>query len=152
MLWSTFVSYHGRKSRFCLVGRRGWRQSGGAPARLCREDRARSFLPADSASSVAAAAAADLFGESRCNDFNFIVLERDQPLIGQDRSFIRAFAATGGVVSTAGIVFGITKFALAGRSVLSIAQIGSAIGVGLLLDTMIVRTFVLPSLIALLGR
>jgi putative drug exporter of the RND superfamily len=43
-------------------------------------------------------------------------------------------------------------FALPGSSVLSIAQIGTTIGVGLLLDTLIVRTFVLPSLIALLGR
>lgn len=65
---------------------------------------------------------------------------------------MRAFAATGGVVTTAGIVFGITMFALAGSSVLSIAQIGTTIGVGLLIDTLVVRTFVLPSLIALLGR
>ena len=57
-----------------------------------------------------------------------------------------------GVVTTAGIVFGITMFALAGSSVLSIAQIGATIGVGLLLDTLIVRTFVLPSVITLLGR
>jgi RND superfamily putative drug exporter len=49
-------------------------------------------------------------------------------------------------------VFGITMFALAGSSVLSVAQIGTTIGVGLLLDTLVVRTFVLPSLIALLGR
>jgi putative drug exporter of the RND superfamily len=56
------------------------------------------------------------------------------------------------VVTTAGIVFGITMFALAGSSVLSVAQIGVTVGVGLLLDTLIVRTFVLPSLVALLGR
>lgn len=43
-------------------------------------------------------------------------------------------------------------FALAGSSVFSIAQIGVTIGVGLILDTLIVRTFVLPSLVALLGR
>jgi RND superfamily putative drug exporter len=43
-------------------------------------------------------------------------------------------------------------FALASSSVLPIAQVGTTIGVGLLLDTLIVRTFVLPSLIALLGR
>jgi RND superfamily putative drug exporter len=65
---------------------------------------------------------------------------------------VRAFAATGGVVTTAGIVFGITMFALAGSSVLSIAQMGTTIGVGLLLDTLVVRTFMLPLLIALLGR
>lgn len=56
------------------------------------------------------------------------------------------------MVTTAGIVFGITMFALAGSTVLSIAQIGVTIGVGLMLDTLIVRTFVLPSLVALLGR
>ena len=71
---------------------------------------------------------------------------------GLGTGIIRAFAATGGVVTTAGIVFGITMFALAGSSVLSVAQIGVTIGVGLLLDTLVVRTFVLPSIVALLGR
>jgi RND superfamily putative drug exporter len=47
---------------------------------------------------------------------------------------------------------GCCMFALAGSSVLSIAQIGVTIGVGLMLDTLMVRTFVLPSLVALLGR
>jgi RND superfamily putative drug exporter len=44
------------------------------------ENRARSFLPADSASSKAASAAAERVGESRSNNLNFIVLERDRPL------------------------------------------------------------------------
>ena len=65
---------------------------------------------------------------------------------------IRAFGATGGVVTTAGVVFGITMLALLGSSVLSIAQIGLTIGVGLLIDTMLVRTFLLPTLMVLLGR
>jgi len=62
------------------------------------------------------------------------------------------FAGTGGVVTTSGIVFGITMFALAGSAVLSIEQVGITVGVGLLLDTLIVRTFLMPSLVALLGR
>lgn len=65
---------------------------------------------------------------------------------------IRAFGATGGVVTTAGVIFGITMLALLGSSVLSIAQIGLTVGVGLLIDTMIVRTFVLPTVMVLLGR
>ena len=65
---------------------------------------------------------------------------------------IRAFGATGGVVTTAGVIFGITMLALLGSSVLSVAQIGLTIGVGLLIDTMIVRTFVLPTVMVLLGR
>ena len=44
---------------------------------------------------------------------------------------IRAFGATGGVVTTAGIIFGITMLALLCSSVLSIAQIGTTIAVGL---------------------
>jgi MMPL family len=36
--------------------------------------------------------------------------------------------------------------------VLSIAQVGSTIGVGLLIDTLVVRAFVVPSIVVLLGR
>lgn len=87
-------------------------------------------------------------------DYNLLLAMRirEEAGAGLSTGIVRAFAATGGVVTTAGIVFGITMFALAGSSVLSIAQIGTTVGVGLLLDTLIVRTFVLPSLIALLGR
>jgi putative drug exporter of the RND superfamily len=87
-------------------------------------------------------------------DYNLLLAMRirEEAAAGLSTGIIRAFAATGGVVTTAGIVFGITMFALAGSSVLSIAQIGVTIGVGLMLDTLIVRTFVLPSLVALLGR
>ncbi len=87
-------------------------------------------------------------------DYNLLLAMRirEEATAGLSTGIIRAFAATGGVVTTAGIVFGITMFALAGSSVLSVAQIGVTIGVGLMLDTLIVRTFVLPSLIALLGR
>jgi RND superfamily putative drug exporter len=87
-------------------------------------------------------------------DYNLLLAMRirEEAHAGLGTGIVRAFANTGGVVTTAGIVFGITMFALAGSSVLSIAQIGTTIGVGLLLDTLVVRTFVLPSLIALLGR
>jgi RND superfamily putative drug exporter len=87
-------------------------------------------------------------------DYNLLLAMRirEEAHAGLSTGIVRAFAATGGVVTTAGIVFGITMFALAGSSVLSIAQIGATIGVGLLLDTLVVRAFVLPSLIALLGR
>lgn len=87
-------------------------------------------------------------------DYNLLLALRirEEARAGLGTGIVRAFGATGGVVTTAGIVFGITMFALAGSSVLSIAQIGTTMGMGLLLDTLIVRTFVLPSLVALLGR
>ncbi len=65
---------------------------------------------------------------------------------------MRAFAGTGGVVTTAGVVFGITMFALMASTVQPVAQTGLTVGVGLLLDTLIVRTFLLPALVALLNR
>jgi putative drug exporter of the RND superfamily len=55
-------------------------------------------------------------------------------------------------VTIAGIVFGLTMVALLTSSVLSIAQIGTTITVGLLLDTLIVRVFIVPAIVALLGR
>ena len=55
-------------------------------------------------------------------------------------------------MTTAGIVFGLTMLALLGSSVLSIAQIGTTIAVGLFLDTLVVRALVVPSIVALLGR
>jgi RND superfamily putative drug exporter len=87
-------------------------------------------------------------------DYNLLLAMRirEESHAGLGTGIIRAFGATGGVVTTAGIVFGITMFALASSSVLSIAQVGTTVGVGLLLDTLIVRTFVLPTLVALLGR
>jgi RND superfamily putative drug exporter len=87
-------------------------------------------------------------------DYNLLLAMRirEEAHAGLGTGIIRAFAATGGVVTTAGIVFGITMFALAASTVLSVAQIGVTVGVGLLLDTLVVRAFVLPSIVALLGR
>jgi RND superfamily putative drug exporter len=47
----------------------------------------RAFMPADSASSVAARSAAELLGEPPSNNLNYIVLERDRPLGEEDRAF-----------------------------------------------------------------
>ncbi|OFB42564.1 hypothetical protein BA059_04970 [Mycolicibacterium sp. (ex Dasyatis americana)] len=65
---------------------------------------------------------------------------------------IRTFGSTGGVVTTAGIVFGVTMFAMLGSSVSSIGQVGSTIGIGLLIDTLVVRALLLPALAASLRR
>ncbi|HEY1839958.1 MAG TPA: RND family transporter, partial [Mycobacterium sp.] len=87
-------------------------------------------------------------------DYNLLLAMRirEELPAGIGTGVIRAFAATGGVVTTAGIVFGITMFALVGSTVLSIEQVGLTVGIGLLLDTLLVRTFLMPSLVALLGR
>ncbi|OBK87477.1 hypothetical protein A5648_03710 [Mycolicibacter sinensis] len=87
-------------------------------------------------------------------DYNLLLALRikEEARSGLGTGMIRAFAGTGGVVTTAGIIFGITMFALADSTVRSISQIGVTVCIGLLLDTLIVRTFVMPSLVRLLGR
>jgi RND superfamily putative drug exporter len=87
-------------------------------------------------------------------DYNLLLTLRikQEATAGLRTGIIRAFGGTGGVVTTAGIVFGLTMLALLGSSVLSIAQIGTTIAVGLLVDTLLVRALVVPSIVALLGR
>ncbi|OBH77011.1 hypothetical protein A5681_08345 [Mycobacterium scrofulaceum] len=87
-------------------------------------------------------------------DYNLLLALRikHESSAGIKTGIIRAFGGTGGVVTVAGIVFGITMLALLSSSVLSIAQIGSTIAVGLLVDTLVVRAFIVPSIVALLGR
>jgi RND superfamily putative drug exporter len=87
-------------------------------------------------------------------DYNLLLALRirEEARGGIGTGLVRAFAGTGGVVTTAGIVFAITMFALVSSTVLSIAQVGLTICIGLLLDTLLVRTFLMPSLVALLDR
>lgn len=87
-------------------------------------------------------------------DYNLLLTLRikQESAAGLRTGIIRAFGGTGGVVTVAGIVFGLTMLALLGSSVLSIAQIGTTIAVGLLVDTLVVRALVVPSVVALLGR
>jgi putative drug exporter of the RND superfamily len=87
-------------------------------------------------------------------DYNLLLALRikQEAAAGLRTGIVRAFGGTGGVVTTAGIVFGITMLALVGSNVLSIAQIGTTIAVGLLMDTLVVRALVVPSIVALLGR
>ncbi|MCW2660972.1 MAG: family transporter [Mycobacterium sp.] len=87
-------------------------------------------------------------------DYNLLLALRikQEATAGIRTGIIRAFGGTGGVVTTAGIVFGLTMLALVGSSVLSIAQIGTTIAVGLMVDTLVVRALVVPSIVALLGR
>jgi RND superfamily putative drug exporter len=61
-------------------------------------------------------------------------------------------AGTGKVVTSAGLVFAATMSSMIVSDLLTIGQIGTTIGLGLLFDTLIVRAFMTPSIAALLGR
>ena len=86
-------------------------------------------------------------------DYNLLLMKRmleDSP-DGSPAGIARAVAATGGVITSAGLLFAASMFAMMSGSVLTLAQIGFTIGMGLLLDTFVVRTLVIPSVATLLG-
>ena len=58
---------------------------------------------------------------------------------------------TGGVITAAGVIFAGSMFAMMSGSVTTLVQMGFTIGAGLLLDTFVVRTLVVPASAGLLG-
>jgi RND superfamily putative drug exporter len=87
------------------------------------------------------------------SDYNIMVMSRiREEATGDVRAGVaRAVASTGGVVSTAGVVFAVTMLAMLASPTTSIGQVGSTIGAGLLLDTFVVRTLTVPALAVLFG-
>ncbi len=88
------------------------------------------------------------------SDYNLLLVSRMKEEIGAGikTGIIRAMAGTGKVVTNAGLVFAFTMMAMAVSELRIIAQAGTTIGLGLLFDTLIVRSFMTPSIAALLGR
>ena len=90
------------------------------------------------------------------SDYNLLLIARVKEEIGGCNAglhtgLIRALGSTGGVVTSAGLVFAFTMLAMLTSDLRTIAQVGSTVCIGLLLDTLIVRSFIVPSIIRLLG-
>ncbi|MGC2656191.1 MAG: RND family transporter [Mycobacterium sp.] len=87
------------------------------------------------------------------SDYNLllIVRVRDEIHAGLHTGLIRALGSTGGVVTSAGLVFAFTMLAMLSSDLRTIGQLGSTVCIGLLLDTLIVRSFVVPSILSILG-
>ncbi len=88
------------------------------------------------------------------SDYNLLLVSRFQEEIhaGLKTGIIRSMAGTGGVVTSAGLVFAVTMAAMLGSDLTVVAQMGSTIAIGLLLDTLIVRSLLMPSIATMLGR
>jgi RND superfamily putative drug exporter len=56
------------------------------------------------------------------------------------------------VVTSAGLVFAFTMAAMLGSDLMVLGQFGSTVCIGLLLDTLVVRTLLMPSIATMLGR
>ena len=87
-------------------------------------------------------------------DYNLLLVSRFKEEIhaGLNTGIIRAMGGTGSVVTSAGLVFAFTMMSMAVSELTVIGQVGTTIGLGLLFDTLIVRSFMTPSIAALLGK
>ena len=88
------------------------------------------------------------------SDYNLLLVSRFKEEIhaGLKTGIIRSMAGTGSVVTNAGLVFAATMSSFIFSDLKVIGQVGTTIGLGLLFDTLIVRSFMMPSIAALLGR
>ncbi|MFL0178255.1 RND family transporter [Mycobacterium sp. SMC-15] len=88
------------------------------------------------------------------SDYNLLVVSRLREEInaGLNTGIIRGVGATGRVVTAAGLVFAFTMMAMIVSDLRVVGQLGTTIGIGLIIDTLIVRAFMTPSIAAALGR
>ncbi|MGB3894358.1 MAG: MMPL family transporter [Mycolicibacter sinensis] len=88
------------------------------------------------------------------SDYNLLLISRFKEEIGAglNTGIIRAMGGTGSVVTAAGLVFAATMASFIFSDLRILGQIGTTIALGLLFDTLMVRSFMTPSIAALLGR
>lgn len=86
-------------------------------------------------------------------DYNLLLISRirDEAKLGVPSAVIKTVGATGGVITSAGLIFAASMLALTVSSLATVVQMGFVIGVGLLLDTFIVRTITVPATAVLIG-
>lgn len=72
--------------------------------------------------------------------------------LGTRRGTLQGLALTGGVITAAGVILAATFAALAQLPSVSVTEVGTAIAIGVLLDTMLVRTVLVPALFLVIGE
>jgi RND superfamily putative drug exporter len=87
-------------------------------------------------------------------DYNIFLMARvreETAQFGTREGMLRGLAVTGGVITSAGIVLAGTFAVLAVLPLVSITQIGFLVAFGVLLDTLVVRSILVPALVLDLG-
>jgi RND superfamily putative drug exporter len=87
-------------------------------------------------------------------DYNVFLMTRVREEIvhnGHRGGTLKALAVTGGVISSAGLVLAATFAALAVLPLVVLVELAFAVSFGVLLDTVVVRTLLVPSLLLDLG-
>lgn len=87
-------------------------------------------------------------------DYNMLFVSRlrDESPHSVRYGVIRTLSSTGGVITAAGLIFAASMAGLLFASIGIVIQGGFVIGVGILLDTFVVRTITVPAIAALVGR
>lgn len=87
-------------------------------------------------------------------DYNMLFVSRlrDESPSSVRHGVIRTLSTTGGVITAAGLIFAASMAGLLFSSIGLVVQGGFVIGVGILLDTFVVRTITVPAVAALVGR
>lgn len=88
-------------------------------------------------------------------DYSIFLITRtreDARRIGTRDGVLTALSSTGGVITSAGILLAAVFAALGVLPLVALAQVGIVIFIGVLLDTLLVRTLLIPSLVRMLGE
>lgn len=87
-------------------------------------------------------------------DYNMLLASRlrEDSARGIRTGVIRTVRSTGGVITAAGLIFTASMSGLLFSSIGTVVQAGFVIGVGIMLDTFVVRTITVPAIATLLGR
>lgn len=87
-------------------------------------------------------------------DYTIFLVTRareETPEHGTRDGIVRAVSATGAVISSAGVVLAAVFCVLGVLPLIVLTQVGIIVGLGILLDTFLVRTVIIPALFTLIG-
>ena len=88
-------------------------------------------------------------------DYNIFLVTRakeEAEKVGTRQGMIKALSATGGVITSAGILLAAVFAVLGVLPLVALAQIGVIVCIGVLLDTLLVRTVIVPALAFMTGK
>lgn len=88
-------------------------------------------------------------------DYTIFLVHRarsEATLRGTRAGIVEAVTHTGGVITSAGIVLAAVFAALGVLPLVTLGQLGLIVGVGVVVDTLVVRTVIVPAIFALVGE
>ncbi|MCS7484620.1 MMPL family transporter [Umezawaea endophytica] len=88
-------------------------------------------------------------------DYNIFLVSRareETVRLGTRRGMLKALSATGGVITSAGLVLAATFAVLATLPLVMLIEVGFLVAFGVLLDALLVRSILVPALTLLIGR